>query len=139
MSNALEVATVVPKGYEVQYETWKLAPAVRVGDTLHCSGQLGLGPDGALPADAESQFENAFRHVAAVLAAAGFEMGDLVELTSFHVGLCAEMDTFVRVRDRHLGEPYAAQTAVGVAELGIPGALIELKATAVRGAGSRRA
>jgi enamine deaminase RidA (YjgF/YER057c/UK114 family) len=139
MSNALEVTTVVPKGYEVQYESWKLAPAVRVGDTLHCSGQLGLGPDGALPADAEAQFENAFRHVAAVLAAAGFEMGDIVELTSFHVGLRAEMETFVRVRDRHLAEPYAAQTAVGVAELGIPGAVIELKATAVRGARKRRA
>ena len=135
----LDVETIVPKGYELQYEAWKLAPAVRVGDTLHCSGQLGLGPDGSLPADAEAQFENAFRHVAAVLAAAGFEMGDVVELSSFHVGLRAEMDAFVRVRDRYLAEPYPAQTAVGVAELGLPGALVELKATAVRGARSRRA
>jgi enamine deaminase RidA (YjgF/YER057c/UK114 family) len=139
MAKEMDVATVVPKGYEVQIEQWKLAPAVRVGDTLYCSGQLGLGPDGALPADAESQFENAFGHVAAVLAAAGFEMGDIVELTSFHVGLRAELDAFVRVRDRYLRAPYAAQTAIGVAELGVPGALIELKATAIRGAGSGRA
>ena len=133
-----ERVTVVPKGYEVQYDAWHLAPAVRVGDVLHCSGQLGIGEDGALPASAEAQFENAFRHLANVLAAAGFELADVVELTSFHVGLRAEMDAFVRVRDRFLAEPYPAQTAVGVAELGLPGALIELRATAVRDSGSRR-
>lgn len=136
---AVDVETVVPKGYEHQFDAWKLAPAVRAGDTLYCSGQLGIGADGALPADAEAQFENAFRHLAAVLAAAGFELGDVVALESFHVGLRAEMDAFTRVRDRYFAWPYPAQTAVGVAELGLPGALIELKATAVRGARSRRA
>ena len=54
------------------------------------------------------------------------------------VGRRAEMDAFVRVRARHLATPPPAQTAVGVAELGVPGALIELRAIAVRGAGSRR-
>jgi len=49
MAKRLEVETVIPTGYEVQYEVWKLAPAVRVGDTLHCSGQLGLDPDGGVP------------------------------------------------------------------------------------------
>ena len=135
----MDVETIVPKGYELQYEAWKLAPAVRVGDTLHCSGQLGLGPDGSLPADAEAQFENAFRHVGALLAAAGFEMGDVVELTSFHVGLRDQMDAFVRVRGRFLAEPWPAQTAVGGAELGVPGALIELRATAVRASAGPRA
>ena len=134
-----ERVTVVPKGYEIQYDAWGLAPAVRVGDVLYCSGQLGIGADGALPASAEAQFENAFRHLGNVLAAAGFGFEDVVELTSFHVGLRDEMDAFVRVRDRFLSEPWPAQTAVGVAELGLPGALIELRATAVRASGSARA
>ena len=128
-----ERVTVVPKGMEVQYDSWRLAPAVRVGDVLHCSGQLGLGADGALPAAAEAQFENAFRQLGQVLAAAGFGFDDVVELTSFHVGLRDELDAFLRVRDRFLVEPWPAQTAVGVAELGLPGAVIELRATAVRG------
>jgi len=134
-----ERVTVVPKGYEVQYDAWGLAPAVRVGDVLYCSGQLGIGADGALPASAEAQFENAFRHLGNVLAAAGMGFEDVVELTSFHVGLRDEMDAFVRVRGRFLAEPWPAQTAVGVAELGLPGALIELRATAVRASAGGRA
>jgi enamine deaminase RidA (YjgF/YER057c/UK114 family) len=134
-----ERVTVVPKGYEAQYDAWGLAPAVRVGDVLYCSGQLGLDADGSLPASAEAQIENAFRHLGNLLAAAGFGFEDVVELSSFHVGLRAEMDAFVRARSRFLVEPWPAQTAVGVAELGVPGALIELRATAVRASGSRRA
>ena len=131
-----ERIAVVPKGYEVQYDAWHLAPAVQVGDVLYCSGQLGIGADGTLPPGAEAQLENAFRHLGHVLAAAGFGFEDVVELTSFHVGLRAEMDAFVRVRDRFLAEPWPAQTAVGVAELGLPGALVELRATAVRASGT---
>ena len=131
--------TVVPKGYEMQYDAWGLAPAVRVGDVLYCSGQLGLADDGSLPPSAEAQFENAFRHLGNVLAAAGFAFSDVVELCSFHVGLRDEMDAFVRVRERFLSEPWPAQTAVGVAELGLPGALIELRATAVRASARARA
>ena len=56
-------------------------------------------------------------------------------MTSFHVGLVAELETFTRVRDRYLTEPWPAQTAIGVAELGLPGALLEIKATAVLGVG----
>jgi len=55
------------------------------------------------------------------------------------VGLRDEMDAFVRVRARFLSEPWPAQTAVGVAELGLPGALIELRATAVRASARARA
>jgi len=134
-----ERQTIVPKGYEVQYEEWGLAPAVRVGDTLYCAGQLGIGPDGALPPDPEAQLVQAFEHVKAVLEAAGASFEDVVELTSFHVGLVAELETFTKVRNRYIGEPYPAQTAVGVAELGLPGAIVELKATAVIGSGARGA
>jgi len=122
---------IVPQGYEVQYEDWKLAPAIRVGNTLYCSGQIGIGQDGALPEGAEAQLVNAFEHVKSVLEAAGAGFRDVVEITSFHVGLLDQLETFSRVRDRYLHEPYPAQTAIGVAELGMAGALVEIKATAV--------
>ena len=134
--NALtQLQIVVPEGYEVQYEQWRLAPALRVGETIYCSGQLGIGQDGNLPTDAEAQFVNAFEAVRIVLEAAGSSLADIVEMTSFHVGLVAELETFTRVRDRYLTEPWPAQTAIGVAELGLPGALLEIKATAVLGVG----
>ena len=133
-----ERVAVVPKGYELQYEAWGLSPAVLAGDVLYCSGQLGIAEDGTLPPGAEAQFEHAFRHLGNVLAAADMGFADVVEMMSFHVGLRDEMDAFVRVRGRFLVEPWPAQTAVGVAELGVPGALIELRATAVRGSAGRR-
>ena len=118
---------IVPKGMEVQVEEWKLAPGRRVGDSLYCSGQLGFGADGLLPDDMEAQITNAFEALKAVLEAAGASFADVVEMSSFHVGLQAQLETFARVRDRYIGSPYAAQTAVGVAELGAPGAIIEIK------------
>jgi enamine deaminase RidA (YjgF/YER057c/UK114 family) len=130
-----KMEAIVPSGFEVQYEGWRLAPAIRVGDILYCSGQLGIGKDGTLPSDPAEQFENAFEAVRAVLEAAGSGLADIVEMTTFHIGLVAELETFTGARNRYLSEPWPAQTAVGVAELGLPGALVEIKVTAVLGAG----
>ena len=124
---------IVPKGMEVQANEWKLAPGHRVGDTLYCSGQLGIGADGQLPDDLEAQITNAFEALGAVLAAAGASFADVVEMSSFHVGLQSQLEAFAQVRDRYVGSPYPAQTAVGVAELGLSGALIEIKLVAQLG------
>lgn len=124
---------VIPKGMENQYEEWQIAPGVRVGDTLYCSGQIGFASDGSLPKDPEAQYVNAFEAVGAILAEAGGSFADLVEVSSFHIDLVAHMDLFQKVRARYIAKPYPAETAVGVAELGIPGALLEIRATAVLG------
>ncbi len=121
---------IIPKGMEVQYDGWGLAPGIRVGDTLYCSGQLGVGADGVVPRDAETQFTNAFEAVKAVLETAGASFANVVEMTTFHVGLVSELETFAKVRNRYIEEPFPAQTAIGVAELGLPGAILELKVIA---------
>jgi enamine deaminase RidA (YjgF/YER057c/UK114 family) len=122
---------IIPAGSEQQYETWGLAPAIRVGTTVYCSGQIGMAADGSIPEDAEAQLVIAFESLKSVLEAAGATLADIVELTSFHVGLADQLGVFVNVRDRYLKKPYPAQTAVGVAELGLPGLVAELKAVAV--------
>jgi enamine deaminase RidA (YjgF/YER057c/UK114 family) len=38
-----QMQVAVPEGYEVQHDEWGIAPAVRVADTIYCSGQLGIG------------------------------------------------------------------------------------------------
>ena len=40
------------------------------------------------------------------------------------------MAAFMAVKDRYLREPYPAWTAIGVAELIVPGGLVELRAVA---------
>lgn len=122
---------VIPKGYESQYEAWNLAPAYRVDRTIYCSGQLGFAVDGSLPDDPEEQLTNAFEHMKAVLEGAGASLEDVVKLNSYHVGLQEQLATFVKVRANYFKEPYPAQTAVGVAALAMPGAIVELDATAV--------
>jgi enamine deaminase RidA (YjgF/YER057c/UK114 family) len=51
-------------------------------------------------------------------------------LTTFHVGLREHLGTFVAVKDRYLEAPYPAWTAIGVVELAVPGALVEIRVTA---------
>ena len=81
--------------------------------------------------DAEAQFAVAFETLAGILREAGADLSDVVEITSYHVGISAHMEAFMRVWARYLKEPYPAWTAIGVAELIVPGGLVELRAVAV--------
>ena len=55
--------------------------AVRVGDTLYLSGQLGL-VDGKLPDGIEAQTKAALDNVGAILKRAGADYGDVVHCTA---------------------------------------------------------
>jgi enamine deaminase RidA (YjgF/YER057c/UK114 family) len=122
--------TIIPKGFEFFYESFHFAPAVKVGKTIYCSGQIGwAGPGHKAPADPKEQFTLAFENLRRVLEAAGADFGDVVEITSFHVGM-EHLGVFGKVKDDYLKEPYPAWTAIGSSALAIPGALVEIRATA---------
>jgi reactive intermediate/imine deaminase len=57
--------------------------AVRVGDILYLSGQLGIGPDGKLPDGIEAQTKQAMDNVGAILKRAGLNYGDVFHCTAF--------------------------------------------------------
>jgi len=121
---------VIPKGMEGAYDRFHYAPAVKSGDCLYCSGVIGVGPDRKPPADAKTQFTLAFERVGMVLAEAGLSFADVVEMTSYHVGLQGHMAVFMEAKDQFLKAPYPAWTAIGITELAIPGALVEIRVTA---------
>jgi enamine deaminase RidA (YjgF/YER057c/UK114 family) len=123
---------VIPASQRAMYDRFHFAPATWSGDLLLCSGQIGIGADGRGIADPEQQFTAAFEAVKAILDEAGLGFGDVVEITTFHVGLMQHMGAFLRVKDRYLPEPYPAWTAIGVVELAVPGGLVEVRATARR-------
>ena len=120
---------VVPPSQQAFYDRFHFASAVRAGGLLHCSGQIGAGPDGRPPADPETQFTLAFEQVKAVLEHAGLAFSDVAELTTFHVGM-QHLRAFASVKDRYLAAPYPAWTAIGVSELAFPGGLAEVRVTA---------
>ena len=121
---------VIPKGMEGFYDHFHFAPAVKDHGRLFCAGMIGLEADGSAIKDPEKQYTKAFDSLRDVLAASGASFADVVDITSFHVGLQAQLPIFMKVKDRYLGEPYPAWTAIGVSELAVPGALVEVKIVA---------
>lgn len=122
---------IVPKGMEDVYDKIHYAPAVRVGDTLYVSGQIGRDENMQLVEGSEAQIVQAFENLKKVLAAAGAQMNDIVDLTSFHTDM-RELQLFMKVKDRYLTKDFPAWTAIGAAQLcGAPGYIIEIKAVAV--------
>ncbi|GAB5503780.1 RidA family protein [Pyruvatibacter sp.] len=122
---------ILPEALKPTYENFKFAPGVRAGGLLHMSGILGTGADGKVPADPGEEFEAAFQQAKMVLGEAGLDFSDIVEMTTFHIGLQEHIGTFMAVKDKYITEPYPAWTAVGTTELAFPGARMELKITAL--------
>jgi enamine deaminase RidA (YjgF/YER057c/UK114 family) len=78
---------IVSTGWELFFELTHVPAAVRVGDTLYVTGHTGDAPMGIYATDAEAQIRQTFVNVTQTLAAAGFTWSDVVELTTYHVGL----------------------------------------------------
>ena len=125
-----EKNVVIPTGMEHYYDQFHFAPAVKDGNRLYCSGVIGVGADGKVSSDPEAQFTQAFESLQSVLTTAGVSFADVIEMTTFHVGLQANLTTFMKVKDRYMQAPYPAWTAIGITELAFPGALVEVKVIA---------
>ncbi len=95
-----------------------------------CSGQIGTNPDHSLPESAEDEFRNAWQSVGEVLKKAGLGFEDIIEYTSYHVNLGKNMRAFMKARDEVLSEPWPAWTAIGISELAVPGARVEIRVIA---------
>lgn len=106
--------------------------AVRAGDTVYLSGQIGLDPRTMTLVDGiDAQIERVFLNLAAVAAAAGGSLADTVKLNVY----LTDLGHFAKVNEtmaRHFTQPYPARAAVGVAALP-RGALVEMDAVLVLG------
>lgn len=125
-----EARAIVPDGFEGLVEGWHASPAIVSDGHVFLNGFNGCPLDGTPSDDPAEQIRVAFDKVSAVLTEAGCDWGDVVDMTSFHVGLQNHFDTFKRIRAEHLRPPYPAWTAVEVAGLAIPGAVVEIKVIA---------
>jgi enamine deaminase RidA (YjgF/YER057c/UK114 family) len=121
---------ILPESDRAAYEGFHFAPAVKHGKLVLCSGQIGIGTDGKVPASPEDEFRNAWQAVGRILQEAGLTFEDILEFTTFHVGLQDHLPTFMAVKDEFLSEPWPAWTAIGISELAVPGARVEIRVTA---------
>ena len=90
---------VIPKGMEAYYNDYHFGPAVKDGDRLFCSGQLGTGEGNKISDDAETQFTQAFENVKTTLEAAGSSFDDVVEMK-----VAVLVNIFLAVIWRHKGQ-----------------------------------
>lgn len=97
------------------YTQHQYSAAIRSGDLLFVSGQVGCHPDGSAEPDFTRQVELAFDNLRAVLAAAGCSFEDIVDVTTFHTDPQNQLPTVMQVRAEIIGAPpYPNWTAVGV-------------------------
>ncbi len=98
--------------------------AVRVGNTVYLSGQIGLDPESMqLVEGIEAQIVRVFDNLKAVAEAAGGSLADIVKINIY----LTDLTHFARVNEimaRYFSQPYPARAAVGVRELP-RGALVE--------------
>lgn len=123
--------SVVPEKLRANYSDWHFSPGHWAGGVLFLSGCTGSTKNGGVSADFPEQCRTAFRKIELALAEANLAFGDIVELTTYHVGLQVNLDAFKSVKDEFIVEPYPAWTAIGVSELAVRGALIEIRAIAI--------
>jgi len=106
--------------------------AVRVGDTIYLSGQIGLDPATMQLVDGiDAQIERVFANLKAVAEASGARLDDAVKVNIY----LTDLGNFATVNEamaRHFRQPYPARAAVGVKELP-RGALVEADAILVVG------
>ncbi len=104
--------------------------AIRTGDTVYLSGQIGLDPETMQMAEGiEAQAHRVFQNLRAVAEAAGGRLDDMVKLTVY----LTDLVHFPRINEIMAGyfnRPYPARVAVGVA--GLPrNAMVEIEAVMV--------
>ncbi|VWC03179.1 putative endoribonuclease [Burkholderia lata] len=127
---------IIPPGFKAWYDTYHFAPATRVGDTIWVSGQVGIGADMRPGDGVQAQARIAFESLKAILVEAGASLADVVELTTFHTDLRAEVEAFGAVKDEYFPDRYPSWTAVGVTQLALPELCVEVRAVAVVGSGA---
>jgi enamine deaminase RidA (YjgF/YER057c/UK114 family) len=109
---------VFPSNRHALYEAHGYSAAIRSGDLLFVSGQVGSRPDGSPEPDFASQVRLAFDNLRAVLAAAGCSLDDVVDVTSFHTDPEAQFGTVMAEKQAAFPtKPYPNWTAVGVSWL----------------------
>lgn len=106
---------IFPANRHALYEAHKYSAAIRSGDLLFVSGQVGSRDDGSPEPDFEKQVQLAFDNLNAVLEAAGCTLRDVIDVTTFHTDPERQVETVMAVRERNIGAPpYPNWTAVGV-------------------------
>lgn len=104
--------------------------AVKAGNTLFTSGQLGINPEtGKLAEGVEAQAHASLTNLKNILAEAGMDFSNVVKTTVFVKDL-ADFATVNAIYASYFGETFPARSCVQVAKLPMDG-LVEIECIAI--------
>lgn len=106
---------VFPDNRHALYEQHGYSAAIRSGDLLFVSGQVGSRPDGSPEPNFADQVRLAFANLKATLEAGGCTFDDIVDVTTFHTDPENQFETIMAVKGEVFRQaPYPNWTAIGV-------------------------
>ena len=105
-----------------------LSKAIRAGDFVFLSGQLGLDENGRIADGIEAQTRHCLRHIRSLLALAGVELSAVIKATVWLTDV-GDFAAFNRVYAEAFGEAPPVRSTV-VSGLVLPGAKIEIEVMA---------
>ncbi|MCU8063417.1 RidA family protein [Shewanella sp. SM55] len=106
---------IFPANRHAFYEMHGYSAAIRSGELLFVSGQVGSREDGTPEPDFYAQVKLAFENLKAVLSAAGCTLSDIVDVTTFHTDPENQFGAIMSVKEKMFPQaPYPNWTAVGV-------------------------
>ena len=106
---------IFPADRHALYEAHGYSAALRSGDLLFVSGQVGSRLDGSPEPDFKQQVRQAFVNLESTLHAAGCTLADIVDVTSFHTDPEVQFETIMEVKNEVFPRaPYPNWTALGV-------------------------
>jgi enamine deaminase RidA (YjgF/YER057c/UK114 family) len=117
-----------PGGRKSQ-EEWGYNDAIVAGDTVYLSGVVVGQRDGET---LEEAYDRTYKRVGRILQRAGVSWDDVVDITSFHTDVVAQMPAIVAVQKRYIRAPYPAWTAIDVDRLIPERGITEIKFVAHR-------
>ena len=124
----MDKTAIIPAGAAAPVAPY--TPAVRTGDLLFISGQLGIDPETGKPhADFGKQVEGAIAGLKALCEAAGGSLDSIVKTTCFLSGDMGRFAQFNEIYARHFQGVRPARSTFAVAALPL-GAEIEIEAVA---------
>ena len=121
---------LTPNSIRPPFARYSHGVEVPAGNRLvFCSGQLGIGPEEAIPDDAGAQAELCFANIAAILGEAGLGLPDIVRINAF-VTDRAHIRPYMTVRDRLFADPAPASTLMIVSGFTRPEFKVEIEVIA---------
>jgi 2-iminobutanoate/2-iminopropanoate deaminase len=125
------VKQVIQASGVLPYEPFGFTNGVRFKDVLYLSGISALDPEGkVVGTDIETQTQETYRNIQKVLRAAGSDLDQILQMTSFIVDLPTNGGGYVTARKKILTRTSYTSATIGVAALMIPGLLLEVQCIA---------